>query len=515
MNFIGKIVNNFSIKQKLISLSMVTGTIATMITCGGFLMFNNAAERSDIIGESHLVTKIFAGELGEYIVDNEIGLVIKSLGSLRVRRSIIQACVYAGDDNKEFARFTIDRKRSIPCGEIPLSTGKYELVYDEELGERLIISDYIIHDHKRVGSITIVRNLDRVNARMKRGVINSTILFIGILFICYFISRFLQKTISSPILHLVDVSHEVKNGDYNVRANHLSGDELGLLTEVYNNMLQEIQYAKEHLEEKVIERTKDLEQMMQIKSQFLSNMSHEVRTPVHGIMNYVDFLVDDWEILTPEQKYSFMKKIQNNTTRLLSLINNLLDLSKLDAEKMEFCMQKSDIVPIIEGVVQECEALYAGSKEIAVEFCYNKEISYDAVLDQERISQVIRNLLSNAIKFTPKGKITLNLELVKFKKDNGNKVQGIEFSISDEGIGVPSEELEYIFDKFNQSAITKTGAGGTGLGLSISKEIIKSHQGIIWAENNPNNIGSIFTFVIPVNSSRNKNQSLSNKKGEI
>ena len=504
MNFLRKIVNKCSIKQKLIALSMITSTIATIVTCGGFIIFNIMAERGDLLDEIRFVTRIFAEELSKSVLNQEKDQVIKSLDSLKTRESLIQTCIYVHGNvqdgkAKEFVQFIRDQNRGRACADIPKVKGRYEFRKDDIAGEHLIVSAYIVHNDHTIGHIIMLANFDRIHERMNRGIFNSSILFIIILLVSYLISRSLQAKISTPILHLADLSYVVRGGDYTVRAQHYSNDELGVLTEAYNNMLKEIQYAKEHLEEKVVERTQDLEKAMQIKEQFLSNMSHEIRIPIHGIMNYVDFLVQDWEILEQEQRYSFIKKLHINSSRLLSLINNLLDLSKLDAGKMEFFMQKEDLITLVEGVIQECEALLMQNKNIILDFECKREFFYKAILDNERIAQVVRNLLSNAIKFTKKGKITMKLEIVRLKKH-----KAIQFSISDEGVGIPADELEYIFDKFNQSTKTKTGAGGTGLGLAISKEIIKAHQGVIWAANNSNNIGSTFTFIIPVNQQKNK-----------
>jgi signal transduction histidine kinase len=504
MNPIKRILNKFSIKQKLIALSMVTSTIATIITCSGFIAFNVFEERDDLVDEIRLVSRIFAEELAEYVVEGNANAILKSLEALKTRESLIQTCVYTNNEESSFIQFIRDPIRGRPCDEISKVKGKFEFRNDSLSGSHLIVTSYISHNNYKIGSIVMICNLDRIHERIEHGIITALGLFIFILIISYMISRSLQHTISGPILHLADVSYIVRDGSYHVRAKHYADDELGILTDAYNNMLKEIQNSKENLEEKVVERTRDLEKMMQIKSQFLSNMSHEIRTPIHGIMNYVDFLVQDWEVLDRDQKYSFVKKLHHNSGRLLSLINNLLDLSKLDAGKMEFFMKKENMTIMVQDAIQECEALYENRKDISIEFMYDQEASYIASLDKERISQVIRNLFSNAIKFTPKGMVTLSLKLVKFKKENGNKSQGIEFSIKDEGVGIPTEELLYIFDKFNQSAKTKTGAGGTGLGLTISREIIKAHQGIIWAVNNSNNIGSTFTFIIPINQQKHK-----------
>jgi signal transduction histidine kinase len=497
MIFLQKIVNSLSIRRKLITLGMVTSTIATIITCGSFIVLNIATEQKDLITEMRLVSSIFADEWAEYIYHGNKEQIIKSVGELKSRTSFLQLCLYK-ENKKEFLQFSREPSRTRSCDKINLTKGKYEFRRDE-IGEYLVVSYPIIYKNHRIAYLTMIFNLDRIASRINRGLISSFVLLVFILVISYLISRFLQRRISQPILHLADVSYAVRDGDYNIRASHFANDELGVLTQAYNSMLDEIQYAKNHLEEKVAERTKDLENMMEIKSQFLSNMSHEIRTPIHGIMNYADFLVQDWEELTQEQKYSFVKKLYHNSDRLLSLINNLLDLSKLDAGKMEFYMKKENLAILIAEVIQECEALYIQNKNLQVDFQYNKSDTNIAVCDQEKIRQVIRNLLSNAIKFTDKGNINIELKTTRFKPDaTSNYTKALEFSLQDEGVGIPENELEYIFDKFNQSAKTKTGAGGTGLGLAISKEIIKAHNGRIWAENNLNSVGSKFIFIIPV-----------------
>lgn len=499
MNWLKKLIGNLSIKQKLIFLSMSTSTIATIISCAGFLIFNKISERSDLVDEMRLVSRIFAEELSESIVKGDKETVTKSLKLLKNRESLIQTCIYVNDKEEAFVEFIRDVMRGKPCSAIEKVKGRYEFRSDKTAGEHLIVASYITHINQKVGYVVMVSNLDRAFERMNRGIMNSGILFIFILLSSYFISRFLQKTISQPILHLADVSYVVRGGNYHIRAKHYSDDELGILTDAYNNMLREIQSSRENLEEKVMERTQDLEKVMQVKTEFLSNMSHEIRTPIHGIMNYVDFLVHDWDLIDKDQKYAFIMKLHNNSNRLLSLINNLLDLSKLDAGKMEFLKNRANLIELVESLIQECEALYLQNDDIKIEFHYDKKNSFFAYCDYHRITQVIRNLLSNAIKFTAKGKIIALLEKTELKKENEAPQAAIKFTLIDQGVGIPRKELEFIFDKFNQSAKTKTGAGGTGLGLTICKEIIIAHQGLIWAENNHDKLGARFIFVIPVN----------------
>lgn len=501
MFFFEKWINNLSIKQKLITLSMITSTIAVIIVCGMFIIFNIAAERSDLVDELSLIGKIFSEELTGYVAENDKKQTIKSISAIKKRRDLIQVCVYKNGDKSHFAYFFNDKKRFIPCVKLPPAE-KYEFRRNNVVGEYLVVSNKMFKKGEEVGYFTLMANLDRIHERRNRGILTSMLLFCVIISISYLISRALQTTISEPILELAKVSSLVKNGDFTIRAKHYSGDEVGTLTSVYNNMLDEIQFAKQHLEDKVQERTQDLERVMKVKSQFLSNMSHEIRTPIHGIMNYIDFLEEDWDKIDESKKIEFIKKLHKNSLRLLSLINNLLDLSKFDAGKMEFCMQKANMVKLIENVVEECEALYKHNKDISIEFNYEKGMSYNAIFDQERIAQVIRNLLSNSIKFTTKGKIIILLEHTKYRKETGNKILALKVVVSDNGVGIPEDELDLIFGEFNQSAKTKNGAGGTGLGLTISKAIIEAHNGAIWAENNIDGIGASFTFIIPLNQNK-------------
>lgn len=324
-----------------------------------------------------------------------------------------------------------------------------------------------------------------------------------VLALSYLISKKLQKKVSDPILKLAFVSDAVKNGDYNIRGNYQSRDEIGELTEAFNNMLDVIKNSRDYLENKVIERTKELEKAMEVKANFLSNMSHEIRIPIHGILNYADFLLNDWEKITNEKKYEFIKKLYSNSNRLFSLINNLLDLSKLNAYKMDFYFEKYNFIEIVKTVIDDSESLYL-QKNIDVIIEYDKEENYEIVLDINRILQVISNLFSNAVKFTNSGKIIARIKYLDQISNTTRKI--LEFSLEDSGIGIPEEELVAVFDQFNQSSKTKNKSGGTGLGLAISKDIILCHGGEIWAENKKNGEGCIFKFIIPVVQNVDNNQ---------
>jgi two-component system, sensor histidine kinase and response regulator len=259
--------------------------------------------------------------------------------------------------------------------------------------------------------------------------------------------------------------------------------------------------SNDELERKVEERTasyktakEEAEHANTAKSEFLANMSHEIRTPMHQILSFSQFGISKINHVKLDKLLYYFSKIDNNGKRLMVLLDNLLDLSKFEAGKMECVFRRINIKHIIDNFIKELEpVLY--EKEINVEIV-DVTTPSEIVGDESKIGQVIRNLLSNAIKFTPKGKkVTISIEQSKFHQ-NDKSIPALLIDVVDQGIGIPNDELDNIFDKFIQSSRTKTGAGGTGLGLAICKEIIDIHNGKIWAENNPDG-GAIFSFMLP------------------
>ena len=264
------------------------------------------------------------------------------------------------------------------------------------------------------------------------------------------------------------------------------------------------------LEQKVDERTvnfkkakEEAEQANRLKSEFLANISHELRTPMHHVLSYAQIGIR--RIDAPQNRtLECFNIIISSSNKLMDLINNLFDLSKLEAGRMEYAFMANDVFSIVNDNLARFKQAFE-EKKITVKMD-QPSIPTKVICDRITISQVIQNLLDNSIRFTPENKsISISFESkevpVDGESDPDATLSSLQVAIKDAGPGIPDDELEYIFDRFVQSSRTKTGAGGTGLGLAICQKIIDDHHGHIWVENSSEG-GATFIFEIPYQPSK-------------
>ena len=239
----------------------------------------------------------------------------------------------------------------------------------------------------------------------------------------------------------------------------------------------------------------DADEANKAKTEFLANMSHELRTPMHAILSFASMGTEKVDKAPVEKLRRYFSRIEESGKRLLLMLNDLLDLSKLEAGKMTFLMDFGDLMQTVDQVLNEFHALIA-EKDLTVNVDA-RGISTRAWFDSDRILQVMANLVSNAAKFSPvKSEIDIQFYDDELLLLDGVQVAALRLTVKDHGIGIPPGELERVFDKFVQSSETNTGAGGTGLGLAICKQIVDCHQGRIYAENNED-VGTSFQLVLP------------------
>jgi signal transduction histidine kinase/DNA-binding response OmpR family regulator len=270
-----------------------------------------------------------------------------------------------------------------------------------------------------------------------------------------------------------------------------------------------IRFSKE-LETKVAERTLELKnkslelseanralkEMDKLKTEFLANVSHELRTPLNSILGFTLNLLDGVDGPINEEQHHSLQKVEKASHRLLQLINDVLDLSKLRAGRMELNAEKTNLHEILEEALQTVEPL-ARAKEISLKI-EESEVP-PLLVDRDKIIQVLLNLLGNAVKFTDShGHITVILDKVSLPINPGVMKDYVAIRVSDTGIGIHENDLQNIFKEFVQIDSSATRRhGGTGLGLPISRHLVEMHDGRIWVESEYGK-GSTFTFILPI-----------------
>ncbi len=244
------------------------------------------------------------------------------------------------------------------------------------------------------------------------------------------------------------------------------------------------------IETDLIAANEMVERSLKIKDQFIANMSHEIRTPLNAVIGFTDLLADTR--LNKEQD-EYVEIIRTASQNLLSLINNILDLSKIEAGSLSLKPAPLDVGHIVKDALKIMEAK-ARAKGIELRSSIDEQLPAQVMGDQLRLSQILFNLLGNAVKFTDSGYVEVNTRLVNGPDDSKHY---ISFTVKDTGIGVPAEKQAIIFERFTQANTdTERLYGGTGLGLNIAKGIVDMHGGTLRMESTPGK-GTVFHFILP------------------
>ncbi len=255
--------------------------------------------------------------------------------------------------------------------------------------------------------------------------------------------------------------------------------------------------------EQTVETAARLQELDQLKNEFLANMSHELRTPLNSIIGYSELLIDDLGAEVDEMSLEDLKAIHSSGHHLLALINDVLDLAKIEAGRMELNLQPVDIKQLVPELVDMTRVLLKEKPAVSLDVHIDEELgSINA--DVVRLRQVIWNLLSNAIKFTEEGSITVEVS---------RKADMALFKVADTGIGISEAHQGSIFDRFHQADMSATRkAGGTGLGLAVTRELVVLHGGDIWLESVLGE-GATFFFSIPLIAEKKKKAPATRKNG--
>ena len=348
--------------------------------------------------------------------------------------------------------------------------------------------------------------LTEAYAPLRAAIWRTAILLVAFLGLAVATSILLARRLVKPIESIQVAAAKIGSGELDQRIEVESNDELGALAEEFNRMAARLQESYSGLELKVEERThelalalsaldvkgRELEAASQHKSDFLANMSHELRTPLNAILGFSQVLREQMVGDVNEKQAEYLDDILSSANHLLSLINDVLDLSKVEAGQVELEFAPFSLHDSLErGVVMVRERATKDGVRIALVADPDVDIVEG---DERRVRQVIFNLLSNAVKFTPAGGA---VEVTAQRVDGD-----VRISVTDTGPGLAPEDHERIFDEFQQTDAGIEQREGTGLGLALSKRLVELHGGRIWVDSELGH-GSTFVFTLPVEAATN------------
>ena len=296
----------------------------------------------------------------------------------------------------------------------------------------------------------------------------------------------LTRRMVQPIRALQDGAARIGAGDLDQRIDVRTGDELESLAGQFNSMASELKASYAELERRVEERTAQLEVANRHKSEFLANMSHELRTPLNAIIGFSEVLTERMFGELNDKQLEYLKDIHSSGHHLLNLINDILDLSKIEAGKMELDLARFDVSLALQSAVTLMRERAARN---GVRLALDSDGIGEWVADERKVKQVLLNLLSNAVKFTPEGG-RVNLDA---RRENG----AMQISVTDTGMGIAAEDQAKVFEEFRQAeGIYLRKSEGTGLGLALARRFVELHGGELRLQSELGK-GSRFTFTLP------------------
>ena len=292
-----------------------------------------------------------------------------------------------------------------------------------------------------------------------------------------------RRNIAKPLRRLSLTAERIGSGELTARAPVETDDEIGHLASTFNRMTSQLNDTFQALGQ----AKETAETANRAKSKFLASMSHELRTPLNAVLGYVQILQRDGDLSAAQA--NALSVIEGNGQHLLAFINDILDLSKIEARKLELLPAPIELNDFLTNVVQgyRSRAQQSASVDFVAEMA--PELPMSVVADETRLRQILLNLLENAFKFTPRGQVQLDVALVQRARDSAQ----LRFTVSDTGIGMSAESLETIFRPFEQGGDLQQRAKGTGLGLAITQELVDAMDGEIAVESELG-AGSCFTF---------------------
>jgi signal transduction histidine kinase len=496
-----QILRDLSLSRKIKTIIIVSTALALVLSSSAFLWLAWNSLRDSLELDAVGLAKAIGDNATAALLFKDTTAAHEIIMALAGDPRVMEAALW----EKGGTRLAIYSQGAKSIARIPLRIQPEAASYEKD---SLVIVRNIRMDKERVGSIYVRMGLASLRSLFAKIATIMALITSGMLLLTYFIASKLQALVSKPV---VDLARTVKsisdNKNYNIRAKKAGRDEVGDLIDGLNEMLEQIQNRDEVLRRhshNLALRSAEVtaingqlniaiqkaEQASKAKSEFLAKMSHEFRTPLNAIIGYCELIEEEMEETEQPEFSTDLDKIHTSARHLLALINDVLDISKIEAGKMEIFIETFNV----QNALQE---VWSTVRELAEK--NGNHLHFDCAddmgmmtSDQLKLKQVLLNLLGNSGKFTHNGCIQMQVH-----RCSVNGAPWLHFQVSDSGIGISSEDQKKLFQAFSQADDSTTRRyGGSGLGLAITQRFVQMMGGTITVESSPGN-GSTFLVRLP------------------